>query len=174
MAGALLHRCELSPHPSCRDAVVQAVTVEIRRDAQGARLEATFVDDDARLALPEIALDPLRLWEHTCVELFGIGVQGPRYVEWNVSPTGQVARFEFADYRKRTRVTFPSSLSVSVERRAATAVVIAEGVFGLRNMTAGAVTAVVRSGQGSVAYWALSHPRPEPDFHDPAGFVLPL
>jgi hypothetical protein len=34
------------------------------------------------------------------------------------------------------------------------------------------LAAVVEDAAGGKSYWALRHPRPTPDFHDAAGFVL--
>lgn len=47
-----------------------------------------------------------------------------------------------------------------------------EGPMLIPDFDRAAVTAVVRSRAGQCGYWALSHPRETPDFHDSAGFVL--
>jgi hypothetical protein len=36
------------------------------------------------------------------------------------------------------------------------------------------LTAVIEAADGTLSYWALRHPAPQPDFHHPGGFVLTL
>lgn len=164
------HRCALHPHPSAATRVVESVTVEIH---EGPRLQVRFEDPANRLVLPNGVLDPTHLWEHTCVELFMARSSDARYVEWNFSPTGQVARFEFDSYRQRTAETFPEGFRVRCERADRYTQVVVEGPMLDTAFDTAAITAVVRNRAGQCGYWALSHPRAEADFHDAAGFVLP-
>ena len=168
----LLHRCSLHPHPSCLDPVLESAAVELRGNSGATVLDARLATRPGRLSLPEGQLDPLRLWEHTCLELFTVRANEPGYVEWNFSPTGQVTRFVFSAYRERAHTSFPDLVSVRVERAGETVRMVVEGDLGVDQMKAGAVTVVARDTSGSVAFWAAAHPRPQPDFHDSAGFVL--
>lgn len=167
----MLYQCALHPHPSSVDPIVDSIAVDIRGRGGRTQLDARLVSRPGLVCLPGGKLDPLRLWEHTCVELFAVD-SGSGYVEWNFSPTGQVTRFAFSDYRERSRVDVVDSVAVVVERDEAGTRIVIEGELGLDTMSSGAITTVVRNMGGTLAYWALAHPRAEPDFHDAAGFVL--
>ncbi len=166
------HRCTLQPHPSDADPIVGTISLEIQGGPHATRLIVDFGDESGRLRLPEGELDPVRLWEHTCVELFEGHSEGPGYVEWNFSPTGQVTRFTFRAYRERVATDVFDSVGVRVERHVGGTRVIVEGELLSERPHAAAVTAVVRGPDGHCAYWAAAHPRVQPDFHDSAGFTL--
>ncbi len=122
------------------------------------------------------------LWQHSCCEAF-IGLPGEKgYHEFNFSPSGAWALYVFADER------VPLSLPI-LERQGATPGVQCERrrhAWRLRaripadllpNRQHGQVlllglAAVVEDPQGGLSYWALVHPRPQPDFHHPGGRVL--
>lgn len=119
-------------------------------------------------------LDSERLWEHTCCELF-VGAQANReYDEWNFSPTGQYAHFEFDRYRNRragsVRPAAAPSLDVTVEpdRLELVGRVPAETQMLLRL----APTVVVEHPGDKRSFWALYHPAADPDFHHADGFVV--
>lgn len=120
--------------------------------------------------VPEAALDPERLWEHTCCELFV--APGAAYVEWNVSPTRQVARFDFSGYRARTRFTTPT-VDVRVSLRSRELVVEARFPRPSAEVLV-SPTAVVEDASGELSYWAVHHPCERPDFHHRDGFVVKL
>lgn len=166
------HRCTLHPHPSNADTIADTIAVEIQGRSHVTRLIVDFGDETGGLRLPEGQLDPERLWEHTCVELFASRTEGPGYVEWNFSPTGQVTRFTFSAYRERVVTDVFDSVSVLVERHVGRTRVIVEGELVPEQTRAAAVTAVVRGPDGHCAHWAITHPRVQPDFHDSAGFTL--
>ena len=125
------------------------------------------------LAFPADRLDPAKLWEHTCAEIFIASASG-RYVEWNFSPTGQATRFEFTGYRCRSSASFEEPISVSVVRDEMVARVLATGPLlrGIEHPTHLGLAAVVRSPDSACSHWALRHPRSEPDFHDERSFSL--
>lgn len=168
MSDVLLPRTSLRPHPDT-DGIATAVDVQVRRGARGLRVEFRF---RGAVAVPQGPLDPARLWEHTCAELFLQQADGS-YVEWNASPTGQVARFAFSAYRQRTDARFETGVDVSCLRRDDSLCIGFEGPL-LRGVTPvrASTPAVVRAADGACGYWALAHPRPEPDFHDHEGFTL--
>jgi hypothetical protein len=36
------------------------------------------------------------------------------------------------------------------------------------------LAAVIEDARGLLSYWALAHHSPQPDFHDPAAFTMPV
>lgn len=185
---APLARRTLRCHPHTPCGAVEEVTAEIGLDTGMLVVAVRIVGELARLRIPTDSerLDPDRLWAHTCCELFVapfVGDAYPRgalaYVEWNFSPNGQVARFEFSAYRQRR----PSSASAAgaaawaCSDRAGGALAL-DARAPLPPDTGGAarisITAVVEDEGGALSYWALRHPTDRPDFHHPDGFALSL
>jgi hypothetical protein len=137
------------------------VVVELERD----RVQWRIAGD---VRVPSGPLDPERLWQHTCCELF-VEV-GEGYEEWNVSPTGQVTRFAFSSYRVRTSVARPAvDVRVSVEPRE----LVVEARMPVPDSCV-SPTVVIEDGAGALSYWAVHHPCERPDFHDRGGFVVRL
>jgi len=140
--------------------------------------------DMARVRVPtERAPDRIDLlWEHTCFEAF-VGIEGEAgYREFNFSPSGQWAAYDFKDYRQRIEpdptVAAPVIATCLTEGR-----LELEAVVRLNDLPANpdsktwhvGLSAVVEATDtidGGRSYWALQHPAPQPDFHQRAAFTL--
>jgi hypothetical protein len=124
------------------------------------------------------------LWRHSCCEAF-IGLPGETaYREFNFSPSGAWALYDFAD----ERVPLPQpqvegegdAPGVRCERRLHAwrlRARIPPDLLPKRQPGAAlllGLAAVVEDRQGGLTYWALGHPRPQPDFHHPGGRLLTL
>ncbi len=131
---------------------------------------------DLRVPSPHAPAPHDALWQTTCCELF-LGPTGQsRYREFNFSPSGQWAAYDFDDIRQRSpqsadlpspRIDFARSedlmtLSVALPHAALPA------AASLRI----AVSVILQANDSHYGYWALIHPGARPDFHHPAGFVL--
>ncbi len=115
------------------------------------------------------------LWRTTCFELF-IADSGGSYREFNFAPSGQWAAYRFNGYRNSMgdyepvaapQVTMDSGASVLT----VTAFLAAEEFASSSHVS---LTAVVEEKRGRMSYWADRHPGLQPDFHNPACFVLPV
>lgn len=133
------------------------------------------------------------LWRHTCGEWFIGEVGSPGYVEFNFSPSGHWAAYRFADYRVRVgELTWqgpPPEVDFSLDsQRAELCAQVPWAAFAdfaaepLREWEL-AFTCVVERRMSSspggdpteaaaLEYWAVSHPRAQPDFHDRRGFSV--
>ena len=114
------------------------------------------------------------LWHATCCELF-LSLGGGRYREFNFSPSGQWAAYEFAGYRTKAKDYDPHSppkISVDIGTSVftLTAFLSAAEFAGASHAALSAVLAEPRR----LSYWALHHSGLKPDFHDPTCFVLPV
>jgi hypothetical protein len=122
------------------------------------------------------------LWRHSCCEAF-IGLPGETaYREFNFSPSGAWALYDFAD----ERVPLPQpqvegegdAPGVRCERRRHAwrlRARIPPDLLPKRQPGAAlllGLAAVVEDRRGGLTYWALGHPRPQPDFHHPGGRLL--
>jgi hypothetical protein len=135
----------------------------------------------ARLAIPARAAAQRaeRLWEHTCFEAFVAAGTGTHYYELNFAPSTQWAAYEFDGYRQGMRalaLAVPPSITVvgtQTELRVTASVeraVLGDAPWPRRV----GLTAVVEDRAGVRGYFALAHPRDQPDFHDAAGFTVTL
>jgi hypothetical protein len=171
---------ELVPHPA---SPALPVTVEARCIAtdEGA-LSARFVLHGPLSALrvpPRSAVQRLDgLWRHTCFELFLGHAGGSDYLEYNLSPSQCWAAYAFSAYR--VPAPLPAVTAPRIEVDPAEAVLTLDVELGrgaLERLGHPPVlevglTAVVEAIDGSLAHYALHHPRPEADFHDARGFAL--
>jgi hypothetical protein len=125
------------------------------------------------------------LWRHTCFELFARRGSEPGYCEFNFSPCGDWAAYEFDNYRGTRRDAAQRPIEVSVQTldlaqiqlRARidlrSAFAIETAALELADWRLNCA-AVIESTDGSLSYWAVQHPRPQPDFHDADGFCVAL
>lgn len=171
-------RRQLLRHPQFPADAVERIDVAVTRQASD--LAVTFA---LRGRLPELRIPAAgttlfgdRLWAHTCCEIFVGRVGAVAYAEWNFSPSGQVAQFDFTDYRQRGPSTVNAACTVKT-RRDDTSLVL-NATLTLPVAFTGplqlGIATVVEDAHGALSYWALEHAPDRPDFHDRGTFVLPL
>lgn len=172
---------ELLPHPDTPSAAIDQILVTVSRPAPAA-LDLDFVVYGAvrEIRLPPRA-DPVRtdgLWRHSCFEAF-VDLADDGYLECNLSPSRQWAAYRFDSYRGGMR---PLELvAPNIEDRLAddyrfcARIVLDVGPELPSNESWRlAVSAVIEDADGTLSYWALAHPRGNPDFHHRDCFVLEL
>ena len=177
----------LQAHPSQPAPADWRVEVATRWSSRGLLLEYTLGVPAGRLVLPPKSAAPAArdfLWKRTCAEMF-VGVRGePGYLEFNFSPSGDWAAYAFDGYREGARDhgwDGPSPEVRMLPGEGATRLVATVPHAALRPLLRAApgtvwetgITVVLESVYG-IGYWALAHPRTEPEFHDRAGFVAEL
>jgi hypothetical protein len=173
-------RCKLECHAQTPRAPGIEVTVAIHVEEPDVIVVCYRIIGDVegvRVPGPGTQLEPERLWEHTCCEMFVASSVSDAYVEWNFSPTGQIARFEFSSYRCRrpSSSAIDAQVSVTVERgelRVEARVPLRADVVG--DSARLALTTVIEDVEGRLSYWAMRHPSDRPDFHHRDGFALAL
>lgn len=170
----------LRPHPATPCPAVTAIEVQVSRHENGdLRLDYRITAAPAALRLPAPqppgAAD--NLWQHTCLEAF-IAANGLGYREFNFSPSGQWAVYDFSDIRQRnagylpttaptiTLTTDDAGLMLHAHLPAALLAEGSEHRLGL--------SAVIESADGHLSYWAVVHTEIQPDFHRREAFTLPL
>lgn len=117
------------------------------------------------------------LWRGTCFEAFvGLG-DGPGYLEFNLSPSGQWAAYRFEGYRAGMAPLELPPPDVTLARTGDALILKARldlsGVADLapdRPWRLG-LSAVIEEAGGRIAYWALAHAPGKPDFHHADGFA---
>ncbi len=158
-----------------------SVTLERNGDSWHVHYQLSSAD----LALP--AMDPALagqrcddLWQHTCAELFVADAESANYREFNFSPSGQWAAYDFTAYRQRSD-QLPAIATPHIRCREHAGVLhlrvtLASGSLPAYRRYLVGLTVVRRAndGQQSHTYWALSHAAAKPDFHQRDSFVLLL
>ena len=169
----------LRPHPATPWPTVTAIEVQVSRHESGdLRLDYRIAAANAlRLPAPQPASAADKLWQHTCLEAF-IAANGLGYREFNFSPSGQWAVYDFSDIRQRNAGYLPTAaptITLTTDDAGLTlhaylpAVLLPEGSE--RRL---GLSAVIEAADGRLSYWALVHTEIQPDFHRREAFTLAL
>ncbi|MGE5311134.1 MAG: DOMON-like domain-containing protein [Nitrospirota bacterium] len=175
-------RFSLAPFPSARS--LPPVTIEGAIARRGGTLAIRYTLNGrlGDVVIPEPTSFPERqngLWQDTCFEFF-LAVRGsPPYWEFNLSPAGHWNVYRFSCYREGMEEERDfSSLPFRVERQSESLSLSLElhldRIAREDQVLEVAASAVIRQRDGSVTYWALTHPGPKPDFHQRESFVVAL
>lgn len=117
------------------------------------------------------------MWRTTCFELFLKVPGGPRYTEFNLSPSCQWAAYDFDEYRGNPS-NRPVPRNLNAAHRPGGTVAVFDGYIPAAALpllpAAMALTAVIEETGGVKSYWSLSHHQSSPDFHDPSCFTATL
>jgi hypothetical protein len=173
----------LTPHPASPAAAVHALTVDIARPSDDRlSLEFKLRGEIEQLRFPEPRA-PQRadgLWRHTCFEAFIGQAEGRAYWEYNFSPSGAWATYQFAGYREAMSALLKGAapvIDVAVTADTLSLSVIVDLAWLARSTASPlklAAAAVIEDRARGLSYWALKHPAEKPDFHHADGFVVPL
>ena len=173
-------RYPLKPHPHSKGQSVALLTVEAIRAKSGElSLHYALSGDTAALLIPPKAAATRtdNLWHHTCFEVFVASGKDTAYREFNLSPSTEWAAYQFTSYRKgmanNEHVPAPQIECV-----------VKPDILELHaNLVPDlprdepwrlAVSVVIEEKNGNKSWWALTHPQPKPDFHNPDSFTLIL
>ena len=144
-------------------------------------LAATYV---CGVSIADVCLPPQtlpgmadELWRHTCCELFVGQRNAPDYREFNFSPSGQWAAYRFSAYRERRYFLPDTSPQIQFSSDAdgwRLQAMIPATLLATLDQTEIelSVATILESADGRLSYWALIHPRENPDFHHRGGFIL--
>jgi hypothetical protein len=131
---------------------------------------------DLRVPTPHMPAPADALWQTTCCELF-LNPAGQRsYREFNFSPSGQWAVYDFSDTRQpapaRPDCAAPTINEYREENLLQLDVTLPKSALPQGDTLRLALAVVLEANNGTLGYWALAHPPGKPDFHHHAGFVL--
>ena len=176
----------LQPHPETPCLAVNRIGVQCRLSPEGALSLSYHLEGQLdQLRIPAPNPSPCRrdeLWRNTCFEVFIAGDGGRGYREFNFSPSGDWAVYEFNDYRSGMRspeIPRAPRLEVLPEVDGLKLKVILSPDLIQSNPALQvplrlAIATVVERADGRHGYWALRHPSGKPDFHHADGFDLLL
>ncbi|NJR80577.1 DOMON-like domain-containing protein [Sphingomonas corticis] len=177
MTEVALAEFTLIPHPSAPAASVRRITVDMTRPARD-RIGLAYRihgDLDAIRWPDPVASDfAHELWMHTCFEAFVAG-DGDFYRELNLSPSTRYAIYDFNGYRGAMRDADERELTIAFDRGTATLTAhVSMPALASVDVWRVGLTTVIEDVSGAKSFFALAHPRAEPDFHNEAGFVARL
>ena len=181
----MLATATLICHPATPCRALSALSVALERTADGVvllyQLQRRVDADDLRVPGDATGAGVRRdgLWQHTCLELFVRPAGGTAYREFNFSPNGDWAVYDFSAARQRAANDLPplsaprihwhsdaSGWTMRVELLAADLYMAPHLELNL--------SAVIEAAHGQKSYWALRHPAAQPDFHHSQAFTLVL
>lgn len=183
LAGAresLVEGLSLVCHPDTPAHGVEGIEVHAERHTDGTlrlRYHIEVPENDLMLSDPAAPARTDGLWQTTCCELFIARSDVPAYLEFNFSPSGQWAAYQFSNYRagqQNLDILAPGIfIDCSASHFAVEVVTDLPPEWSDTPLTL-ALSAVIEESDGTKSYWALRHPPGKPDFHHPDCFQLTL
>lgn len=157
-------------HNTCDLGPIRSVTAEVEATEVGC--EARFMLEGAvdRIILPEPApsVRTDNLWKTTCFEIFWQPIGAPSYREFNLSPSGRWAAYDFDSFREGMRDAPVDAISLSVAQEEGGLVLKASIACELPTPAQVALNAIVEHQDGALQFWALAFPPGKPEFHSEA------
>lgn len=175
----------LRPYRGNKVDAVEGIEYGVWRDGDIIRIEYDLYGMLSLLLLPEIVPAKVercdKLWEHSCFELF-LKVddrQTEEYFECNFSPSGSWNMYSFSSYRtdmEEAIIIDKPAIGVNQTGKifSLSAEINVSGIIPTSQPIDVGVSCVIEDVDGELGYWAISHPREKPDFHDPRSFLKSL
>ena len=152
-------------HPDAPVGAIQSIDAELERMDGGAVAIFRVRGDISKLVIPPPA-EPRRaenLWRTTCFELFVAG-EGSSYREYNFSPSGQWAAYEFDGYRSGM-LKLDARFEIELYQEKNELQLSAEIRTEFPNPAMVGLTAVIEETDGAIRYWSSAFAPGKPDFH---------
>lgn len=161
-------------HNSCDLGPIRSVTAEVKDTDVGCearfRLEGGVDRIRVPVAAPSVRTDDL--WKTTCFEIFWQPVGGTYYREFNLSPSGRWAAYDFDNFREGMRDAPVDAISLSVAQGSSNGVgeleLIATIASDLPTPAQVALNAIVEHEDGGLQFWALAFAPGKAEFHSEA------
>ena len=158
------------------------ITGDVGRSSNKLSISYTLSGPLSELMIPapaDIRLRKKGLWEETCFELFLAPVNSDNYWEFNLSTSGHWNVYSFTSCREGMQeetaftalpfraLLLPGSLRLSLE-------VGLEKIVPADQALKINISAVIKTINGRMTFWALAHPGAQPDFHRRDAFIIDL
>lgn len=165
---------QLTLHADCDPGPVRAVTSAVSVTQQGCEAEFRIEGHLPSIAIPAAATPGRHdnLWQTTCLEIFWQPLGSDSYREFNLSPSGQWAAYDFDAFRQGMRDAPVGAIAIASSHDAGALVLRASIAAELPVPAQIALNAVVEQTDGTKQYWALAFPPGRPEFHAQANRSL--
>jgi hypothetical protein len=176
------HSFELIPFPDSSIPKIN-VTGSVVREGNVLTIQYTLSGTVDDIQFPSLTPQPGRrngLWLATCFEFFLALVEQPQYWEFNLSPSGDWNVYRMNAYRQISFQEEELITDLSLEMRKEMDCYHLGTLVDLNPVLSGGmpllmgVSSVIQTLDGHETYWALTHPRPQADFHLRESFILTL
>jgi len=163
MLPLMLHKtCDLGP--------IRAVTASITATQNGCNAEFRFDGEIDAIKLPEpgpsVRTDDL--WKTSCFEIFWQPIGRASYREFNLSPSGRWATYDFDSFREGMRDAPVDAIAVSCSHSNNELVLKASIATDLPAPAQVALNGIVEHADGGMQFWALAFGPGKPEFHSEA------
>lgn len=161
-------------HNSCDLGPIRSVTAEVKDTDVGCEARFRLEGRVDRIKIPEAApsIRTDDLWKTTCFEIFWQPVSGTYYREFNLSPSGRWAAYDFDSFREGMRDAPVDAISLSVAQGSSNGVgeleLIATIASDLPTPAQVALNAIVEHEDGGLQFWALAFAPGKAEFHSEA------
>jgi hypothetical protein len=157
-------------HQTCDLGPIRAVTASITATPDGCEAEFRLDGHIPAIIVPEPAL-PERmdnLWKTTCFEIFWQPLGDTYYREFNLSPSGRWAAYDFDSFREGMRDAPVERVAITCTHDESGLVLKASIAAELPDPAQVALNAIVDHPGGAIQFWALAFPPGKPEFHSEA------
>ena len=157
-------------HQTCDLGPIRAVTAQISATANGFEAEFRLEGNLDAIVLPDAApsVRTDNLWQTTCFEVFWQPLGGTSYREFNLSPSGQWAAYDFDAFREGMRDAPVAAAALACSHSGQELVLKASIAADLPDPAQIALNAIVEHRGGGKQYWALAFAPGKPEFHSEA------
>lgn len=159
----MLHRtCDLGP--------IRAVTASVTATSRGCEVEFRLDGHIPAIVLPLHAQSERtdNLWKTTCFEVFWQSLGSTSYREFNLSPSGQWAAYDFDSFREGMRDAPVEAIAIACSHNEDGLALTASIAADLSDPAQVALNAIVEHRGGAMQFWALAFPPGKPEFHSEA------
>lgn len=163
MQALMLHQtCDLGP--------IRAVTASLTPTDVGCDAEFRLDGRLGGVVVPKqaIATRMDNLWKTTCFEIFWQPIGGASYREFNLSPSGRWACYDFDSFREGMRDAPVDAIAGSCSHTQDELVLKASIAADLPAPAQVALNAIVEHADGGMQFWALAFGPGKPEFHSEA------
>jgi hypothetical protein len=157
-------------HQTCALGPIRAVTASVTATPQGCEAEFRLDGHVPAIILPPPAT-PGRmdnLWRTTCFEIFWQPLGDTCYREFNLSPSGRWAAYDFDSFREEMRDAPVDAIAIDCLHDATSLVLTARIAAQLAAPAQVALNAIVAHPDGTMQFWAMGFPPGKPEFHSEA------
>lgn len=157
-------------HQTCAAGPIRAVTASVTATPAGCEAEFRLDGHVPAIIVPEPAL-PERmdnLWKTTCFEIFWQPLGDTYYREFNLSPSGRWAAYDFDSFREGMRDAPVEAIAIACSHDENGLVLKASIAAELPDPAQVALNAIVEHPDGTLQFWALAFPPGRPEFHSEA------
>ena len=161
-------------HPDCAAGSIASIEASVEPTAQGCRAVFVARGDVSAIAVPAAGTAGRfdNLWKTTCFEIFW-SHDGTAYREFNLSPSGRWACYDFGGFRGGMRDA-PAEVTITCTASDGELRLEAEIVAKLALPATAALNAIIEDADGVNQFWALAFQPGAPEFHAPACRALHL